>query len=145
GVPSNDQRQRAQELRDRAREMRANPTPAERRLWSMLRNRRMLAFKFKRQHVIAPYIVDFACLERSLIIEADGSQHADNISDRQRDAYLRRLGFRVLRFWNNDVIENAAGVFELIYAELHTPHPPTAARWAPPSPVTGEGLGEKHA
>src|SRR5437867_6059983 len=90
GVPSNDERQRARELRDRARQMRANPTPAERHLWTMLRNRRMPAFKFKRQHVIAPYIVDFACLERSLIIEADGSQHADNISDRQRDAYLLR-------------------------------------------------------
>jgi very-short-patch-repair endonuclease len=125
--------------------MRANPTPAERRLWSMLRNRRMPAFKFKRQHVIAPYIIDFACLERRLIIEADGSQHAENESDRRRDAYLWQRGFRVLRFWNNDVLENAAGVFDMIYAELHTPHPPTAAQWVPPSPVPGEGLGEANA
>jgi len=145
GVPSNDERERGRELRDRARSMRANPTLAERRLWAMLRDRRMPAAKFRRQHVIAPYIVDFACLERRLIVEADGSQHADSVSDRQRDAYLGRLGFRVLRFWNNDVLENATGVFELIYAELHTPHPPTALQWAPPSPLLGEGLGEKHA
>lgn len=140
GVPSNDERVRARDLRDRAREMRANPTPAERRLWSMLRDRRMPSVKFRRQHVIAPFIVDFACLERSLIIEADGGQHADSISDRQRDAFLRRKGFRVLRFWNNDVIENPSGVFELISAELHTPHPPTAAQRVPPSPMMGEGL-----
>src|SRR5699024_5571429 len=74
GAPANDERQRARELRDRARAMRADPTPAERRLWSMLRHRRMPPSKFRRQHVIAPYIVDFACIERSLIIEADGSQ-----------------------------------------------------------------------
>jgi very-short-patch-repair endonuclease len=144
-VPSNDERERARELRDRAREMRANPTPAERRLWSMLRDRRMPSFKFKRQHVIAPYIVDFACLERRLIIEADGGQHADSISDRRRDAYLKQLGFRILRFWNNDVLENPRGVFEMIYATLHTPHPPTAPQWAPPSPLLGEGHGDLNA
>ena len=145
GVPSNDERQRARELRDRARHMRANPTPPERRLWTMLRDRRMPAFKFRRQHVIAPYIVDFACLERGLIIEADGGQHAESSCDRQRDAYLRSKGFRVLRFWNNDVLENANGVFEMIHAVLHTPHPPTAAQWVPPSPVPGEGLGDFNA
>jgi very-short-patch-repair endonuclease len=140
GVPSNDERERSRELRDRAREMRANPTPAERRLWTMLRDRRMPAAKFRRQHVIAPYIVDFACLERLLIIEADGGQHSDSASDPRRDAYLEQLGFRVLRFWNNDVLQNPSGVFEMIYAALHTPHPPTAAQWAPPSPLKGEGL-----
>jgi very-short-patch-repair endonuclease len=125
--------------------MRANPTPAERRLWPMLRNQRMPQVKFRRQRVIAPYIVDFVSLERWLIIEADGSQHADNLSDRRRDAYLARLGFRVLRFWNNDVLENPSGVFEMIYAALHTPHPPTAAQWVPPSPLRGEGLGDCNA
>jgi very-short-patch-repair endonuclease len=120
--------------------MRANPTPAERRLWSMLRDRRTPDAKFRRQYVIAPYIVDFACIERSLIIEADGGQHSESTSDRRRDAYLHSKGFRVLRFWNNEVIENPSGVFELISAELHTPHPPTAAQRVPPSPMTGEGL-----
>jgi very-short-patch-repair endonuclease len=143
--PTNDERARARELRDRARSMRANPTLAEQRLWSMLRDRRMPALKVRRQHVIAPYIVDFACLERLLIIEADGGQHADSKSDGQRDAYLTRRGFRVLRFWNNDVLENSSGVFDAIISALHTPHPPTAAQWVPPSPVTGEGLGEQHA
>ena len=145
GVPSNDERQRTRELRDRAREMRANPTPAERQLWSMLRDRRMPSFKFKRQHVIAPYIVDFACLEHRLIIEADGGQHADSTADQRRDAYLRNKGYRVLRFWNNDVIENSAGVFELIYSALHTPHPPAALQRVPPSPVPGEGFGDCNA
>jgi very-short-patch-repair endonuclease len=120
--------------------MRANPTPAERRLWTMLRNRRIPAAKFRRQHVVDPHIVDFACLERSLIIEADGSQHAESMYDRRRDAFLRDRGFRVLRFWNNDVLENPGGVFEMILAALHTPHPPTAAQWVPPSPLRGEGL-----
>jgi very-short-patch-repair endonuclease len=145
GVPSNDERQRDRELRDRAREMRANPTPAERRLWAMLRDRRVSCVKFRRQHVIGPYIVDLACLERALVIEADGGQHAQSVSDRRRDAYLRRLGFRVLRIWNNDVIENADGVFRLICTAIHTPHPPTAPQRVPPSPLRGEGLGDSHA
>jgi len=102
----------------------------------------MRSIKFRRQHVIAPYIVDFVSIERRLIVEADGSQHADNISDRRRDAYLKQLGFRVLRFWNNEVLENPSGVFDMIHAELHTPHPPTAPQWAPPSPRRGEGLGD---
>jgi very-short-patch-repair endonuclease len=125
--------------------MRANPTDTERRLWSMLRDRRMPEAKFRRQHVIPPYIVDFACLERALIIEADGSQHADSLADRRRDAFLAGRGFRVLRFWNNDVLENASGVFEAIQAALHTPHPPKPAAWVPPSPLKGEGLGESNA
>lgn len=144
GVPANDERTRLRQLRDRARTMRANPTDAERRLWTMLRDRRMPAAKFRRQHVIAPYIVDFACIERQLIIEADGSQHAESIADRRRDAFLRARGFRILRFWNNDVFENPAGVFDSIYTALHTPHPPIAAQWVPPSPLKGEGFGETH-
>jgi very-short-patch-repair endonuclease len=99
----------------------------------------MPSAKFRRQHVIDPYIVDFACIEHALVIEADGSQHADNRSDVRRDAFLSGRGFRVLRFWNNDVLENAAGVFDMIAAALHTPHPPTAAQRVPPSPK-GEGL-----
>ena len=112
--------------------MRVNPTLAERRLWSMLRDRRMPVAKFRRQHVIAPYIVDFACLERSLIIEADGGQHADSKSDQQRDDYLRRRGFCVLRFWNNDVLGNVEGVMETIATAVRDagPPPPTPPRLA---------------
>lgn len=144
-MPTNDQRERLRVLRERARQMRANPTDAERRLWSMLRDRRLPDLKFRRQHVIEPYIVDFACLERGLIIEADGGQHADNRSDTRRDHFLGRSGYRVLRFWNNDFLTNPSGVFDAIHAALHTPHPPTAARWAPPSPSRGEGIGETNA
>ena len=121
--------------------MRRNPTDAERRLWSMLRDRRMPVFKFKRQFVIDPYIVDFICFERRLIVEADGSQRAESEYDLRRDRFLRSEGHSVLRFWNNDVLQNAAGVFDAIYAELTTPHPPIAAQWVPPSPARGEGLG----
>jgi very-short-patch-repair endonuclease len=130
------------ELLARARWMRRNPTEAEKRLWTMLRNRRLEAFKFKRQRVIAPYIVDFVCLIAGLIIEADGSQHADNKDDERRDAFLKRSGFRVLRFWNSDVLENPEGVFDAIFAALTCPHPPTPAAWAPPSPLTGRGVDD---
>ena len=129
-------------LRQRAREMRLNPTDAERRLWSMLRDRRMPSFKFKRQFVIDPYIVDFVCFEHRLIIEADGSQHAESDHDLRRDHFLRSEGFSVLRFWNNDVLQNPAGVFDAIHAALATPHPPTASQRVPPSPARGEGLGD---
>ena len=138
-MPDNAQRVRERELRDRARVMRRNPTESEARLWSMLRDKRMPVFKFRRQHVIMPYIIDFACLERWLLIEADGSQHADNERDRRRDFNLQHMGFEVLRFWNKDVLNRSAGVFDAIYAALHAPHPPTAARRVPPSPGTGEG------
>jgi len=111
----------------------------------MLRDRRMPSFKFKRQFVIDPYIVDFVCFERRVIVEADGSQHADSDYDIRRDAFLRSQGFSVLRFWNNDVIENTGGVFDAIYAKLISPHPPKLSAWAPPSPARGEGLGESNA
>jgi very-short-patch-repair endonuclease len=142
-VPDNDARVRDRQLRDRARAMRASPTDAERRLWTMLRDRTMPSAKFRRQHVIAPYIVDFVCLEHRLIVEADGSQHADNDADHRRDDFLNRSGFRVLRFWNNDVLNNPGGVLELIQSALHTPRPSAASR-LPPSSVSGEGLGDIH-
>ena len=93
-----------------ARRLRGNMTDAERRLWYHLRAHRFDGNKIKRQVPIGLYIVDFACLGRKLIIEVDGGQHAESQSDVARDAYLEREGFRVLRFWNNDVIENMEGV-----------------------------------
>ena len=110
----------------------ANPTPAERRLWAMLRDRRMRSFKFKRQHVIAPYIVDFACLEGLLIIEADGGQHNENAHDAMRDRWLTSQGWRVIRFWNTDILTNEEGVLSAVLASL----PPLPN----PSPTRGEGL-----
>jgi very-short-patch-repair endonuclease len=120
--------------------MRANPTEAERALWSILRAKRLSGFKFKRQQIIDWYIVDFVCLSERLIIEADGSQHADDRSDVRRDRYLQAQGFRVLRFWNNQVLGESEAVANSIFAALSLPHPPTASRRAPPSPEMGEGL-----
>jgi very-short-patch-repair endonuclease len=125
--------------------MRANPTEAERRLWTILRDRRLAAFKFRRQQVIEPYIVDFVCLSQRLIIEADGSQHADDKSDARRTRFLAVQGFSVLRFWNNQVLGESEAVATAIFAALSVPHPPAALRRAPPSPVKGEGFGVTHA
>jgi very-short-patch-repair endonuclease len=123
--------------------MRAHPTEAEKRLWSILRDRRLARHKFRRQQIIEPYIVDFVCFAHRLIIEADGSQHADNKDDLRRDAWLRGHGFRILRFWNNQVLGDTASVSSAIFAAL-VPHPPKPAAWAPPSPVKGEGLGAQN-
>jgi very-short-patch-repair endonuclease len=84
--------------------MRREPTDAEAKLWRVLRGGRVGGFKFRRQEQIGPYIVDFVCYERRLVIELDGSQHAENRRDERRDAWLRSRGFEVMRFWNNDVL-----------------------------------------
>ncbi|HTM76829.1 MAG TPA: DUF559 domain-containing protein, partial [Devosia sp.] len=83
-----------------AKAMRHNPTEAERVLWLLLRNRRLAAFKFRRQVPMGPYIADFLCFEARLIVEADGSQHLDSSRDIARDAELERRGFHLLRLWN---------------------------------------------
>ncbi len=88
-----------------ARKLRNNLTEAEKYLWYMLRLNH-LGVKFRRQTPIGKYIVDFACLEKSLIIELDGGQHYDNKEDKQRDVWLEKEGFRVLRFWNNEILKN---------------------------------------
>lgn len=121
--------------------MRAHPTEAEKRLWALLRDRPLAAFKFRRQQVIAPYIVDFVRLAERLIIEADGSQHADTKDDTWRHGFLRGQGFRLLRFWNNQVLAESDAAASAIFAALANPHPPKPSAWAPPSPAKGEGLG----
>ncbi|HYB57668.1 MAG TPA: endonuclease domain-containing protein, partial [Alphaproteobacteria bacterium] len=88
-----------------ARQLRIDMTDAERRLWSALRGRRLEGYKFRRQHPLGPFIVDFACLEHRLVVEADGG-HADSDDDRRRTAWLERRGWRVVRFWNNDILAN---------------------------------------
>jgi very-short-patch-repair endonuclease len=109
-----DVQKRRKWLVKRARFMRANPTDAERKIWYMLRHRR-LGERWRRQEIIDDlYIVDFICFEYRLIIEADGSQHSDNKSDETRDAYLKAQGFTVLRFWNSDILTNIDGVGEAI-------------------------------
>ncbi len=112
---------RGGELRDRAKAMRCDPTDAERKLWALLRAKRLAHYKFRRQVPIDRYIVDFVCLERRLIVEADGSQHLESAYDADRDAHLERQGFRLLRFWNSDILTNPQGVAEAILAALETP------------------------
>lgn len=103
------------DLTSQARALRKNQTDVERWLWHMLRNRHLYQYKFRRQLPIEPYIVDFACLELKLIIELDGGQHANQTEqDAQRSLFLRQRGFSVIRFWNNEVIDNAEGVLATI-------------------------------
>jgi very-short-patch-repair endonuclease len=97
-------------MRERARAMRREPTEAERRLWGILRGQRLAGFKFRRQATVGPYIVDFLCHAEKLIIELDGGQHAESERDRCRDAWFERRGYRVLRFWNTEMMTNRDGV-----------------------------------
>ncbi len=104
-------------------------TSAEIRLWSRLRAKQLQGLKFRRQHGIGPYIVDFYCPEKSLVIEVDGDTHADEnqvMKDRQRETYLQSLGLRVIRYMNDDVLNNIEGVLEDLYEKLSrstSPHP----------------------
>jgi very-short-patch-repair endonuclease len=117
--------------------MRSNPTDAEHRLWQILRAKRFAGYKFKRQLPIDRYIVDFACLRQRLIVEADGGQHGEE-ADAERDSYLIAQGFRLLRFWNNDILGNEDGVATRILEALSAPLPN-------PSPAEGRGaLGASH-
>jgi len=102
----------------KARALRITMTDAERKLWSVLRGRRLRGCKFLRQHPFGPYILDFACFEHRLVIEADGGQHNENTSDGRRTAWLEAHGWRVMRFWNNEILANAEGVTNAILRAL---------------------------
>jgi very-short-patch-repair endonuclease len=100
-----------------AKNLRANQTEAERRLWNLIRNKRLGGIRFRRQHPIGPYYADFFCAVANLVIELDGSQHAEeeNVTHGEiRSKWLAERGYRVLRFWNVDVFKNPEGVFETI-------------------------------
>jgi adenine-specific DNA-methyltransferase len=116
----------------RARELRKNMTEAERILWKHLRLRQFAGHKFRRQQPIGQYIVDFVCFEKRLIIEVDGSQHSEpNLTDMGRTEWLQAEGFRVLRFWNNQVLAETEAVKEKI-SETLTGQPPTPHLHPPP-------------
>ena len=111
-------------MTSRSRALRKNSTDAERKLWTVLRSRQLNGFKFRKQVEIDGYIVDFLCPQRRLIIEVDGGQHTPE-RDAPRTAYLESQGFRVIRFWNNDVLHNLDGVWTAIEEALGStpPHP----------------------
>jgi very-short-patch-repair endonuclease len=100
--------------RNTARTLRRNATDAELMMWRLLRDRRLCGIKFRRQVPIGPFVADFASIEHRLIVELDGGQHAENMNDARRDAYLNVNGWRVLRFWNNEAMSNRDGVLETI-------------------------------
>ncbi len=112
-------------LKHKARALRRNQTETEKRLWRSLRGGALLGYKFRRQQPLGVYITDFCCLERRLVVELDGSQHAtQRLKDQRRTQFMEQEGFRVIRFWDNEVFENITGVLETILKHLEAPpHP----------------------
>ena len=101
-----------------SRKLRANQTDAETKLWNHIRNRQINGDKFVRQEPIGRYICDFVCREKLIVIEVDGGQHLESVRDEVRDRSLRAQGYRVMRFWNNDVLSNIEGVLTVINEAL---------------------------
>ncbi len=121
---------------DLARRLRKSSTFAERKLWKYLRSRALSGFKFVRQEPIGPFVVDFVCRERRLIVEVDGGQHATDKRNVIRDRCLSAHRYRVLRFWNNEVLGNIEGVWETIFAAASAEAPPN------PNPLPARGERE---
>jgi very-short-patch-repair endonuclease len=107
-----------------SRRLRLDSTSAELKLWNRLRSRALAGFKFVRQEPIGRFVVDFVCREQRLVVELDGGQHAESARDVLRDGWLAEHRYRVLRFWNNDVMSNIDGVLETIVAALEAGSPP---------------------
>ena len=127
----------------KAKHMRSNPTDAEHRLWQILRAKRLEGWKFRRQPRMGRCTPDFACHAAKLIIEADGGQHGGS-ADASRDAWFQSQGYRVLRFWNNDIFDNEDGVLTIILAALEASAAASSRDGRTPlpnpSPTRGEGL-----
>jgi very-short-patch-repair endonuclease len=122
-------------LQSFAKSLRNGMTDAEQKLWVHLRAHRLVGFKFKRQQPLGPYIADFVCLRARLIVEVDGSQHLENVRDAKRDEWFAANGFRVLRFWNNQVLQETEAVLEEILR--------TVEETPLPQPLSREGRGEQ--
>jgi very-short-patch-repair endonuclease len=121
--------------REFAKHLRRNMTEAEQRLWFHLRAHRFEGQKFRRQQPIGPYIVDFVHFGARLVVEADGGQHSGDEDDAVRDAWFSRNGFRILRFWNHDILQNTELVMDAIWVALGCAAPL-------PQPLSREGRGE---
>jgi very-short-patch-repair endonuclease len=126
------------ESRDFAKRLRQNLTDAERLLWRHLRAHRFQGQKFRRQQPLGPYILDFVHFGAKLVIEADGGQHSESSSDAVRDDWLTSEGFRVLRFWNDQIFKDTEAVLEVILQALAETSP------SPPAPPPPGGRGEKN-
>jgi very-short-patch-repair endonuclease len=125
---------------DRARALRRQMTPQEAILWRHLRDRRLDGFKFRKQMWLCGFIADFACTEAKLVVEADGSQHADDSDyDAKRAAAFRRNGWQTIRFWNNEITRDLDGVLLAIRAALPSPSHPASPGGPRPLPRMGEG------
>ena len=121
----------------RARRLRKDSTEAERAIWRRIRDRQLDGHKFRRQQPVGAFILDFVCLERKLVVELDGGQHAGQVSkDAERTAWLESQGFRVLRFWNHDVLRDIEVVAEAIRMAVLGPPPH-------PTPLPRRGEGER--
>ena len=107
-----------------SKRLRENQTEAERIFWNAVRQKRLDGYRFRRQYPVGPYFADFACVERKLLVEIDGGQHCENKKDEIRTACLEKDGFTVLRFWNNDILENIDGVLQTLLTSLRGPHDP---------------------
>jgi very-short-patch-repair endonuclease len=132
----------------RSRRLRRDATDAERKLWPRLRRLSINDSHFRRQATIGPYFADFACHRRRLVIELDGGQHnreEEGRRDARRDAYMRANGYRILRFWNNDVMHNIEGVIETIAQAMRAPPPPTPDPSPPLASLAGGGANKRRA
>ncbi|HEY3304404.1 MAG TPA: endonuclease domain-containing protein [Candidatus Binatia bacterium] len=131
-------------LRERARRLRRDQTEAERRLWTRLRARQLCGVKFRRQYPIGSFIVDFCCFEHRLVIELDGGQHArQTAADQRRSAVLVSFGYRVLRFWDNEVMEDIDAVLQQIMQAVDDSKP--ALDPSPGPSPTGRGSDKENA
>lgn len=127
GVKNLPQLYNNSQTKNRRRELRRNQTEVEKRLWQVLRNKQFEGLKFFRQYSVGSYILDFYCPVMKLAIELDGGQHAENINllyDKKRSEFLSERRIKVLRFWNNEVIENIEGVIEKLRMEITPPNLP---------------------
>jgi very-short-patch-repair endonuclease len=116
-------------LREKARSLRISSTDAEKKLWRLLRSRQFASIKFRRQAPIGRWVVDFVAFEQKIVVEADGGQHAEAAKDQKRDTDLAARGFRILRFWNHDILKNPEGVLEALNEALKD-SPSPAPRFA---------------
>jgi very-short-patch-repair endonuclease len=132
-IPQQDHAMRGPQAHTCERRLRRQQTDAEARLWHHLRDRRLLGYKFRRQHRIGPYFADLVCIQAKLIVELDGSQHlSQRVYDDIRTQRLQCAGYRVLRFWNDDVLLRVDDVLAAVTAALEAaPHPSLRATFAP--------------